>query len=403
MDTALDRLGHPTVAAVAWLTLAVAVVLTRLTDTAPAASFVRFAAVLAAGLTAGFALTLVGSAYRRARGGWQAVVAVDPFPFFDHELRGGSESLAPYRTRRPFVLAALAICAAVGPLSVYAFVEALPPRVSGIVVVAEAGEAELARSLDHRASIDRDLGFAIELTGVREDPDPRRWSAALGVRRADGRRVTADVRAGERLRLGEMMLALAEIRATPSVGSVSLSATPRDGGETEAFTVPLRGSATLADGSTIEVTDGAMNRLGQLGPAARIAQRRDGEVVRNEWVYTTEVAVEAEHGTGSHSIHVTEVGPRFEAVFRVADSLPQRLWNPVVASAWMLALAILVAWGARSPVAIVGRTGDYRIVALRPLTSGTDAGVRVAHHLLTPEQVDEWRRVREAVAGEVER
>lgn len=365
----IARLTAPTVLVFAWALFGGGAVLAEQGEVS--LSVVRFAAALAFGVSAGAAIRVWEASGRRGDT-WDGLFVAAPLPYFDSELRG---RVVRTRTAATALCGSLLALAGLCVAALFAF--ATPPE-RGTITLSDAAPATAWADLE-RSGVGRELPVELALLSL---------DVSEGVLEVGASRIQDDWQSQASLRPGESMLV--DGLEAEWVGLVPEDRVARVGvdvtvGElTERVEVTVGGSAE-ALGQAVRVVEFDPNRLGAMGPAARIAfgtQDQQSAV----WLHLWGPEVHGTFAQGDVSLALRELAPASSALLEVRTPWPTWLL-PVFAVLSGLALAGLLRF-ATSPVFIRGRSGDYEIVG--PNRRAVRAAARA---LLSDADHAEWERL----------
>ena len=359
----------PTVLIFAWVLLGTVVTLASVGQLS--LSIVRFAAALAFGIS-GAAAIRVWEASGRRGDTWDGLFVAAPLPYFDSELRG-----RVVRTKS----SAAALCGALlalASLSGAALLAFATPAERGFITLSE-GAATTAWADTARGGVGRELPVELSVAGIEP---------TAGVLEVGASRVQDDWESGATLAPGQSMLVggleVEWIGVLPEerISSVTLDVVVD--GESERADIPVGGSAEVL-GRTVRVTEFEPNRLGALGPAARVAVD-SGESVYAAWVHLWSPESHPTFGAGDTSIALRGLAPASAALLTVRTPWPSWFF-PLLTILAGLAAALALRF-VTSPVFIRGRSGDYELVG--PNRRTVEAAARA---LLNDADHSEWQRL----------
>lgn len=281
------------------------------------------------------------------------VVRRVPMPWFDRELdEAARDALGRALRARPWTLAAWValVCLALGAL---VGTRGLASPMTGLATLVP-GERVDAVALDAPTpGLSHPLGVTVELLDASTDAASP--SATLRLRRlSDGVEREHSLRAGERAIVGGRGMSLESVGMSGIAGVAAVQI----GGEPHMMHL---GERVTSGGLSFEFADADVNRLGQLGPGARMIVRdADGAVVRDAWVYeAASTGFDGRHHDTALDVVLQSLGPAPIATVRVTESVVSARTVQGVAGLLVAALLVLtlVLW-LRPVVLATGRDGD---------------------------------------------
>ncbi len=405
VDRAWDVATMPAVVGTLLLGLALIAALDALSPQMHYAGVVRVLATLSVGAAVALSARLI-----EGPGAWSAAFVRQALgcglvrrawlPFYDDELSSSARSeLSQLRASRTSIGAALAVGLLMATPGVALLAQHAPGVAAGYTTVAVGNTAETFELERVAPGVLRNLGLKLDLERLSQR-EGGRWAAELVVRdtASDGEsRVT--LLSGERARLRERVVSLAEVQSLARAGRVLLTLTPTAGGEAVSVAFPVGGQHELADGTVVSVPEATLSFARQLGPAARVVERQGDVVVSDRWVFASDAGFDARHGDATWSAQIDEVEPMLAATLAVSDVLATPLRPGASALVWIAALALFLGVSLRSRPVAVGRSGDYALYTIGWFGAHERARSSV-RRMLTAEQLAELDAVLHTLRGE---
>ncbi len=351
----------------------------------------RGALVVAAGLClAASARPIRGGGSSRPSGQGAGVPSASlPLPFFAAELTGagrarldGSLGRDPRPARQSAGLAAMAVLAALAAGESF-----LTAEHGATSAFARSGTESIV--LEHPAAgARRSLGGTLEVASAAV---PRDGAAAVRLAfRRDGGEGEREAAAtpSRAVRLGDYAWGVVGLVPLTELGRVSLRITPRDGGGSHTVELAPGEMAELPAGGSLQYESGQLAFAGRYGPAVRVVEfSADGAELRREWVLRDWPEQEQRHGSGAHVVDVEWVELDHAVALRATRptlaSMPPALPFALVGLLALVVAALL----ARRAVRVVGRDGDYVVIATGP--DSRAQAEAFAAELLTADQLTE--------------
>lgn len=370
VDRAWDVLTRPAVVGTLLLGLALIGALDALSPQMHYAGVVRVLATLSVGAAVALSARLIeGPASWSAAFVRQALacglVQRAWLPFFDEELSATARTeLVRLRGGRMSIGAALAVGLLMATPGVALLASHAPGVAAGHTTVAVGNTAETFELERVASGVLRNLGLKVDLAALSQRDDGR-WAAELVVRdTASDAENRITLLSGERARLRDRVVSLAEVQSLARAGRVLLTLTPTAGGEAVSVAFPVGGQHELPDGTLVSVPEATLSFARQLGPAARVVERQGDVIVSDRWVFASDAGFDARHGEGLWSAQIDEIEPMLAATLAVSDVLATPLRPGASALVWLGALAVFLGLSLRAGPVAVGRSGDYALYSI---------------------------------------